>query len=130
MKFRKKPVVIDAELWTKNGDHSADACETFTGSDGRPFLGEGKVVRYYRRPDDDGARACKLCSRSMGEHGWIDTENGGYVVCPGDWIITGVKGERYPCKPDVFEATYEPAENSSFRRVRPLQTIPIPYNRP
>ena len=27
---------------------------------------------------------------------------------PGDWIITGVKGERYPCKPDIFEATYEP----------------------
>ena len=28
---------------------------------------------------------------------------------PGDWIITGVKGERYSCKPDIFEATYEPA---------------------
>lgn len=27
---------------------------------------------------------------------------------PGDWIITGVKGEQYPCKPDIFEATYEP----------------------
>ena len=29
------------------------------------------------------------------------------VASPGDWIITGVKGERYPCKPDIFEATYE-----------------------
>jgi hypothetical protein len=29
-------------------------------------------------------------------------------VCPGDWIITGVKGERYPVKPDIFAATYEP----------------------
>ena len=34
----------------------------------------------------------------------------GFMACsPGDWVITGVKGERYPCKPDIFEATYEPA---------------------
>jgi hypothetical protein len=32
------------------------------------------------------------------------------VGCPGDWIIKGVKGEFYPCKPDIFEATYEPAD--------------------
>lgn len=31
---------------------------------------------------------------------------------PGDWIITGVKGESYPCKPDVFALTYEPAEET------------------
>lgn len=30
-------------------------------------------------------------------------------VSPGDFIITGIKGEKYPCKPDIFEATYEPA---------------------
>src|SRR5690606_28069754 len=34
----------------------------------------------------------------------------GHKVCPGDWIITGVKGERYPCKPDIFAQTYEPAD--------------------
>ena len=34
----------------------------------------------------------------------------GHEVTPGDWIITGVKGEKYPCKPDIFLATYEPAE--------------------
>ncbi len=32
-------------------------------------------------------------------------------VTPGDWIITGVKGEHYPCKPDIFEATYERADD-------------------
>ena len=38
----------------------------------------------------------------------IDTLEGRALeVAPGDWIITGVKGEKYPCKPDVFEATYE-----------------------
>jgi len=38
----------------------------------------------------------------------IDTLEGRMYVDPGDWIIKGVKGEFYPCKPDIFEATYEP----------------------
>ena len=42
-------------------------------------------------------------------YGWIDTLEGGHVVSPGDWIITGVKGEHYPCKHDIFLATYEAA---------------------
>ena len=42
--------------------------------------------------------------------GWISTLEGGHVVTPGDWIIRGVAGEFYPCKPDIFERTYEPAE--------------------
>ena len=37
----------------------------------------------------------------------VDTLEGGHIVCPGDWIITGVFDEHYPCKPDIFEATYE-----------------------
>ncbi len=40
----------------------------------------------------------------------IETLEGTMKASPGDWIITGVQGERYPCKPDIFEATYEPAE--------------------
>ncbi len=39
--------------------------------------------------------------------GWIKTLEGGHIVTPGDWIITGVKGETYPCKPDIFAATYD-----------------------
>lgn len=39
--------------------------------------------------------------------GWISTLEGGHIVTPGDWIITGVKGEHYPCKPNIFEMTYE-----------------------
>lgn len=34
-------------------------------------------------------------------------EDVGHIVCPGDWVITGVQGEHYPCKPDIFAATYE-----------------------
>ncbi len=37
----------------------------------------------------------------------IETLEGTMRGNPGDWIITGIKGERYPCKPDIFEATYE-----------------------
>ena len=41
----------------------------------------------------------------------IATLEGPLLARVGDWIITGVKGERYPCKPDIFEATYEPVED-------------------
>lgn len=106
-KFRKKPVVIDAIQWFKNGDHPEDGTEKFLSG---PFTGqllEGKVVRYYRTPDNDGQSECSKCGWIMHLHGWIDTLEDGHNVCPGDWIITGVKGERYPCKPDIFEMTYE-----------------------
>lgn len=38
----------------------------------------------------------------------IETLEGVMTANPGDWIITGVNGERYPCKPDIFAKTYEP----------------------
>ena len=96
-KFRKKPVVIEAAQWWQNGDHPDDG----------PRDNEGRVVRRYRRPDVAADVVCKHCHNHMHVHGWIDTLEGGHVVCVGDWIITGVKGERYPCKPDIFAATYE-----------------------
>ena len=40
----------------------------------------------------------------------IKTLEGTMIADPGDWIITGIKGEKYPCKPDVFLLTYEPVE--------------------
>jgi len=40
----------------------------------------------------------------------IRTLEGEMTASPGDYIITGIKGEAYPCKPDIFEATYEPVE--------------------
>ncbi len=121
MKFRKKPVVIEAHQWSQNGDHPDDYANDEHGFDGgelRVFTGaerkarqwEGGVVRYYRHPDVEGESSCKHCGRAMHDHGWIDTLEGGHVVCPGDFVITGIKGERYPCKPDIFAATYEPAE--------------------
>ncbi len=116
--FRKKPVEIEATQWFKNGDHPEDYANerdgfedneyrTWTGEEAKALAWEGEVVRYYRRPNDSGERLCDKCGVRMHEHGWIDTLEGGHIVCPGDWIITGVQGERYPCKPDIFEATYD-----------------------
>ena len=112
-KFKKKPVVIEATQWLKNRDHPEDYSENSDGSER-----EGKVVRYYRTPAMDGQQFCRYCSVKMHDHGWIDTLEGGHIVCPGDWIITGVQGERYPCKPDIFAETYEEIFDISF----PAQT--------
>ena len=108
-KYRKKPVVIEASQWFRNGDHPDDDTFAVTHTNGFDYPSEGKVVRYYRRPGRDGNLPCEKCGRIMHDHGWIDTLEGGHIVCPGDWIITGVGGEMYPCKPDIFEKTYEPA---------------------
>jgi hypothetical protein len=109
MRYRKKPVVIEATQWFKNGDHPQDNCVLIQPSvgDKEVFMSEGKVVRYYRHPDVSGKKVCSKCGYTMHEHGWIDTLEDGHNVCPADWIITGVKGEYYPCKPYIFEATYE-----------------------
>lgn len=88
MKFRKKPVVIEATQWWKDGDHPAVVSPPAYQS----------VGGYEVLVDADSTK------------GWVPTLEGGHVVTPGDWIITGVHGEHYPCKPDIFEKTYEPAE--------------------
>jgi hypothetical protein len=109
-KFRKKPVEIDAVQWWKNGDHPDDHVGEVLPDpiSGRQYTRqEGAVVRYFRHPDYPGEQVHDRCSRTWDDHGWIDTIEGGHTACPGDWIITGVQGELYPCKPDIFEATYE-----------------------
>lgn len=83
MRYRKKPVVVEAERFYP--EH-------------RPWP-EGVVFRPERNNGDARRRWC-------GTFG-VPTLEGFMIASPGDWIITGVKGERYPCKPDVFEATYE-----------------------
>lgn len=105
-KFIKKPVAIEATQWFKNGDHPQDGDCRFTEGKFKGERFEGKVVRYFRNPKVLGEKYCDKCGHTMHEHGWIDTLEGGHIVCVGDYIITGVKGENYPCKPDIFKATY------------------------
>lgn len=103
MKYRKKAVVIDAEQWFE---------VTYDREAGHGIEPEDMPiyhldVGYFRRPDIEGDIKCGYCGKIMHIHGWIDTLEGGHIVCPGDWIITGIVGEKYPCKPDVFAKTYE-----------------------
>lgn len=77
MKYRKKPVVIEAEQFLENAP--------------LPFSALG------------------VCCWD-GQKWFVDTLEGPLTISMGDWIIRGVKGEFYPCKPDIFIATYEPAE--------------------
>lgn len=94
MKFRKKPVVIEARQVTPETAEEIGAwC---------------------------GAKKCKSGSYDSYLWGWaldihnrhltIKTLEGEMTASMGDWIIKGIAGEFYPCKPDIFEATYEKIE--------------------
>ncbi len=95
--YRKKPVVIEATQWHRQGDNPHVT----------PHTGDG--MRWVQLAGRMGCGQCGVHFVTLGRftHGWIDTLEGGHIVCPDDWIITGVAGERYPCKPDIFDATYE-----------------------
>jgi hypothetical protein len=79
MLFRKKPVVIEAERY------------------------DGTNESVEKIADMGGVRGVSWRSDGL----YIDTLEGTMKASVGDWIIKGVKGELYPCKPDIFAATYE-----------------------
>jgi len=79
-KFRKKPIIINAVQIT---------AEWFDGDCPNSLHPVGLIIDPIKRVIE------------------IPTLEGTMIGNIGDWIITGVKGERYPCKPDIFEATYE-----------------------
>lgn len=97
-KFRKKPVVIDAVqlLWT-TWNEMCDFAGVGKLTEGRP---EGCYVDEFGGALPEGHTSLRI-----GLH--IPTLEGLMLGVEGDWIIRGVKGELYPCKPDIFEATYE-----------------------
>jgi len=97
MKYRKKPVVIEATQWFKDGDHPHVLMCWFDDS--------GKV-RWA--PEDHPSINIFGCVQKPA----IATLEGWHAVTVGDFIITGVKGEHYPCKPDIFEMTYEKVEEA------------------
>jgi len=109
--IQKEAGLIEATQWFESGNHPEDDREWFIDSEGVKFLGEGKIVGYFRHPNVSGEKVCGHCGKTMHVHGWIDTGGDGWDVCPGDWIITGLTGKHYPCKPDIFEKTYEAVED-------------------
>lgn len=109
--YRKKPVKITASPWNESGDHSKvdyyryppidPVTGEISGRDDAILMGNMRhcdVPKKFRRDE---------CTHLMNDHGYIDTLEGGHTVCPGDYIIRGVAGEFYPCKPDIFHRTYE-----------------------
>jgi len=93
--YRKKPVVIEAVQWT--GENLA---EVISFTDGPPDTRTHHAGMMWEQYVDLVAR----------EGLKIFTLEGTMLADIGDWIIKGVKGEFYPCKPDIFAATYEAVE--------------------
>jgi hypothetical protein len=103
--FRKKPVVIQA-VQVKATD--------FNGSsfDGSPF---SEIPEWLAEALDNGTVAVEPSDRdyALWRVGTLEDGPSGqakHIASPGDWIIRGVKGELYPCKPDIFEQTYDAVE--------------------
>jgi len=89
-KYRKKPVVIDAVQ----------------------FLGSEISAELMNLIDNSEQRKVVFKSRGMdAEHLIIETLEGFHRADINDWIIRGVKDELYPCKPDIFELTYEKVDD-------------------
>lgn len=95
MKFRKKPVVIEAIKFEYSTDGIAKLKE-FCGD----AVGD---ISKQRHPSAKGE--AEICTLEDGEYLFVK-----HIATEGDWIIKGVQGEFYPCKPDIFEQTYEAAE--------------------
>lgn len=95
-KYRKKPVIIEAFQMTKKRRQDK--------SEWPDWLREA----WNKPPSSEGAVWAEWYLQSDGtDRIRIRTLEGGYVVSWNDWIIKGVQGELYPCKPDIFEQTYE-----------------------
>ena len=84
--YRKKPVVIEAIQYLPHDN--CDEVHRFITGDNSPWE--------------------ESCTETENDEWAIETLEGTMWAQPGDWIIRGVQGEFYPCKPDIFEATYEP----------------------
>lgn len=78
--FRKRPVVIEAVQFT-----------------GENF----QQIEHFTRGDTEVSQAGEMT---------IETLEGTFHISTGDWVIRGVRGEHYPCKPDIFSQTYETAD--------------------
>jgi hypothetical protein len=94
MKFRKKPVVIEARLITPE---TAEEIGVWCGATKCVHKSYNSYLWGWGLPIDQ---------RTLS----IPTLEGDHFASMGDWIIKGIKGEFYPCKPDIFEMTYEVAE--------------------
>lgn len=102
MKYRKKPVVIEAMQWDGSAKSLRGLARWANAHPGINLPGEEGAedepwIDWVAEGTDDNVHDVQ-----------VHTLEGSMGVSPGDYVIRGVKGEFYPCKPDIFEATYEP----------------------
>ena len=95
-KYRKKPVVIEAMHFDGSEQKARAICDWANGFD----LQDEPWVDYVSQGDEPYDLLCH-------------TLEGPLSVSKGDWVIRGIKGEFYPCKPDIFILTYDHIENST-----------------
>lgn len=101
MRFRKKPIEVEAMQWDGTAE-SGRGIENWANNLTANYTVVLDKIEEVNRGDDGKKYITthyKMTCRTL--EGWLN-------VSPMDWLIRGVKGEFYPCKPDIFEATYEP----------------------
>ena len=110
--FTKRPVDIEAMQWDGTRESIEACCRWVNDECPRPPLLDNE--------EDDGEPPLTYVFSTAADCGWviedvsIGTMEGYLTVSAGDWIIRGVAGEFYPCKPDIFAATYEPDDDRSW----------------
>lgn len=109
--YKKKPVVIEAIQWTGQNHR-----EMFD------FLTNYKLTNEFMSTNGDNF----YIDHSKVEGGLvIKTLEGEHIASIGDYIIKGVKGEFYPCKPDIFADTYESAEPDYSNKINTTQLLDL-----
>ena len=101
MRFRKKPVEIEAVRWDGTPESATRVIDW--------VLSQGGTANYIC---DNGVADGECDLNPELHHLVIWTLEGAMKASHGDWIIRGVQGEFYPCKPDIFEQTYEVVDAS------------------
>ena len=96
-KFRKKPVEIEAMQYDGTPETATQIIDW--------ALPQGTTITFHCESGEE-------CRKGVHDLR-IPTLEGVMTASPGDWIIRGVQGEFYPCKPDIFDATYEPVSEVS-----------------
>jgi hypothetical protein len=100
-RYRKKPVVVEATFWIGGALAATPIIDWVLAG-----CGTARYHEHVEAGEDDEGKGWP----DDPEHIAIDTLEGTMRADVGDWVIRGVKGEFYPCKPDIFEATYEVVE--------------------
>jgi hypothetical protein len=104
-KFRKKPIVIEAEVYRPGMEDGITAPSPYNAMD---YTGYGLESFKRHTPHWNTPEYLYEWFKPF-----IKTLEGKMYISKGDYIITGIAGERYPCKPDIFEASYEAVEEGA-----------------